>query len=82
VGEGVGASNLAGRVLTDLVLGRDTALTRLAWVDDTTARWEPEPIRWLGARMLQYSGDRADRAEFRTGRPSKFWNGIFSRMMG
>ena len=82
VGEGVGASNLAGRVLTDLVLGRDTALTRLAWVDDTAGRWEPEPIRWLGARMLQYSGDRADRAEFRSGRPSKFWNGIFSRMMG
>jgi glycine/D-amino acid oxidase-like deaminating enzyme len=82
VGEGVAASNLAGRMLTDLVLDRETALTRLAWVDDSARRWEPEPLRWLGARLLQYSGDRADQTEFRTGRPSRFWDGIFSRVMG
>lgn len=82
VGEGVAASNLAGRLLTDLVLRRDTALTRLAWVDDVSRRWEPEPLRWMGAKMMQYAGDRADQAESRTGRPSKFWDGLFSRVMG
>ena len=82
VGEGVAASNLAGRMLTDLVLRRDTPLTRLAWVGDRARRWEPEPLRWMGARMMQYAGDRADRAEFRTGKPSKFWDGLFARVMG
>ena len=32
VGDGVGTTNLAGRTLRDLVLGRDTELTRLPWV--------------------------------------------------
>lgn len=82
VGEGVAASNLAGRMLTDLVLRRETALTRLAWVDDRPRRWEPEPLRWMGAKLMQIAGDRADKAEFQTGRPSKFWNGIFSSLMG
>jgi len=82
VGEGVGASNLAGRILTDLVLGHESVLTRLAWVDDAARRWEPEPLRWIGARLLQYSGDRADQAELRTGRRSRFWEGVFSRVMG
>ena len=82
VGEGVAASNLAGRMLTDLVLGQETDLTRLAWVDDTPKRWEVEPLRWLGARLLRYSAEQADRAEVTTGKPSKFWAGIFNRVMG
>jgi glycine/D-amino acid oxidase-like deaminating enzyme len=48
VGDGVAAANLAGRTLTDLILGCDTALTRLPWVGHTSRRWEPEPLRWLG----------------------------------
>ncbi len=82
VGEGVAASNLAGRLLTDLVLNRESDLTRLAWVDDTPRRWEIEPIRWLGARLMRYSAERADRAERASGRPSRFWGGLFSRVMG
>ena len=41
-------TNLAGRTLRDLVLGRDTALTALPWVDHRSPAWEPEPLRWLG----------------------------------
>ena len=41
-------TNLAGRTLADLVLGRDTDLTRLPWVGHRSAAWEPEPLRWLG----------------------------------
>jgi glycine/D-amino acid oxidase-like deaminating enzyme len=48
VGDGVAASNLAGRTLTDLILSRSTELTRLPWVNHRSRRWEPEPARWLG----------------------------------
>ena len=82
VGEGVAASNLAGRILADLVADRDSAITRLAWVNDAARRWEPEPARWLGAKAIQFFGDRADRAEFHTGSPSKFWGRLFERVMG
>ncbi len=48
VGDGVGTTNLSGRTLRDLILGRDTELTRLPWVNHRSPRWEPEPLRWLG----------------------------------
>lgn len=48
VGDGVAATNLAGRTLADLILSRDTALTHLPWVGHRSRRWEPEPLRWLG----------------------------------
>ncbi|GIF05656.1 NAD(P)/FAD-dependent oxidoreductase [Actinoplanes siamensis] len=48
VGDGVAATNLAGRTLTDLILGRESALTGLPWVGHRSRRWEPEPARWLG----------------------------------
>ena len=69
VGTGVAAANLAGRTLTDLLLGRSTALTALPWVDHRVRRWEPEPLRWLGVRGLYAAYRAADRAEQR-GRPS------------
>jgi glycine/D-amino acid oxidase-like deaminating enzyme len=48
VGDGVAAANLAGRTLADLIVGKDSDLTRLPWVGHVSRRWEPEPIRWLG----------------------------------
>lgn len=56
-GEGVGASNLGGRTLADLMLGCDTPLTRQPWVLHDRAlsslpRWEPEPLRWLGYNAI------------------------------
>lgn len=56
-GEGVGASNLAGRTLADLILGRDSELLSQPWVlaDSPLAslrRWEPEPCRWLGYNAI------------------------------
>ncbi|MFC6157874.1 NAD(P)/FAD-dependent oxidoreductase [Kribbella jiaozuonensis] len=48
VGDGVSTTNLAGRTLRDLILERDTALTRLPWVGHRSRAWEPEPLRWLG----------------------------------
>ncbi|MEM8498987.1 MAG: FAD-binding oxidoreductase [Pseudomonadota bacterium] len=51
-GEGVGASNLFGRTLAELILGKTSIRTEMPWVfTDPLAtslkRWEPEPFRWL-----------------------------------
>jgi glycine/D-amino acid oxidase-like deaminating enzyme len=48
VGDGVAASNLAGRTLADLIRGADSELTGLPWVGHRSRSWEPEPLRWLG----------------------------------
>jgi len=63
VGDGVGTTNLAGRTLRDLVLGRDTELTRLPWTDRRVRRWEPEPLRWLGVKAMYGLYREADRRE-------------------
>lgn len=71
VGDGVATTNLAGRTLTDLILGRDTALTALPWVGHRSRAWEPEPLRWLGANAGLRAMTWADAAEDRGGRPSR-----------
>jgi len=63
VGHGVTATNLAGRTIRDLVLGRDTELTRLPWVGRHVRHWEPEPLRWLGVRALYVAYRAADHQE-------------------
>ena len=65
VGTGVTATNLAGRTLTDLILGRDTALTRLPWVNHRVRNWEIEPLRWVAVHGLYAAYHAADRAEAR-----------------
>jgi glycine/D-amino acid oxidase-like deaminating enzyme len=68
VGTGVTATNLAGRTLADLVLGRDTELTRLPWVGHRAPRWEPEPLRWLAVQGIYGAYRLADRHEAMGGR--------------
>jgi glycine/D-amino acid oxidase-like deaminating enzyme len=70
VGDGVGTTNLAGRTLRDLVLERDTELTRLPWVGHRSRRWEPEPLRWLGVNAGLKAMTFADAEERLTGRQS------------
>jgi glycine/D-amino acid oxidase-like deaminating enzyme len=65
-GEGVGASNLGGRTLADLILGQSSELTRQPWVlgDQPLSRlprWEPEPLRWLGYNAIIQSFALEDR---------------------
>ncbi|KGI70325.1 FAD-binding oxidoreductase [Mycolicibacterium rufum] len=60
VGHGVTATNLAGRTLVDLVLGRSTPLTDLPWVGHRSKSWEPEPLRWLGVRGMYLAYKAAD----------------------
>ena len=63
VGTGVATTNLAGRTLADLVLGRSTELTSLPWVGRRVRRWEVEPLRWLAVKSLYATYNAADRAE-------------------
>jgi glycine/D-amino acid oxidase-like deaminating enzyme len=66
VGNGVAATNLAGRTLADLVLGVDSGITRLPWVGRRVRKWEPEPIRWLGVHAMYAMYRHADRREYRS----------------
>ncbi len=69
VGSGVAATNLAARILRDLVLGEPSELTRLPWVRGHPRRWEPEPLRWIGARLVYGLYRAADRQETATDNP-------------
>ena len=71
VGDGVAATNLAGRTLADLVAGRSTPLTQLPWVGHRSRRWEPEPARWAGINAGLRLAHAPDRVEARTGRPAR-----------
>jgi glycine/D-amino acid oxidase-like deaminating enzyme len=81
VGDGVSTTNLAGRTLADLITGRDTDLTGLPWVGHRSRRWEPEPLRWLGANAGLRAMTWADAAERRHGRPSRMAS-LVTAMMG
>lgn len=68
-GQGVATANLSGRTLADLILGRDSAITGLPTVNHEPRLWEPEPLRWLGARYVQRGLMKVDDRAERTGEP-------------
>lgn len=74
VGHGLTGTNLAARTLRDLITGADTELTALPWTGRTTRRWEPEPLRWLGASTLYAVYRFADRQEGRTSSGATSWS--------
>ena len=81
VGEGVAAANLAARILADLVLNRATEITQLPWVNDHARGWEIEPIRYFGAKTLQFCAERADAQEARLGKPAGLWATVFDAVV-
>lgn len=70
VGDGVALSQLAGFTLADLATGTQSARTRLPLVSDHWPKWEPEPLRWLGATAGIAGTALADRIEAKTGKAS------------
>ena len=74
-------TNLAGRTLADLILGTDSDLTRLPWVNHHSRPWEAEPLRWLGVNAGLRTMGWADQAEVRTGRASKTAQ-LMGRLLG
>ena len=81
VGDGLATTNLAGRTLADLILGTDSDLTRLPWVNHHSRPWEAEPLRWLGVNAGLRTMGWADQAEVRTGRASKTAQ-LMGRLLG
>ena len=65
VGTGVAATNLAGRTIRDLILGDESELVGLPWVNHRVRKWEPEPFRWVATKGLYWAYGVADRAELR-----------------
>lgn len=71
VGDGVAATNLAGRTLADLITETPSDLVGLPWVNHHSRRWEPEPLRWLAVKAVGSAMAGADRAEARSGHPAR-----------
>jgi glycine/D-amino acid oxidase-like deaminating enzyme len=71
VGDGVATANLAGRTLCDLILGRQSTLTGLPWVNHRSRAWEPEPARFLEINAGLRAMSLADAEERVTGRSSR-----------
>ncbi len=67
VGEGVAASNLAARTLSELLLGLDTERTHLPLVGAPFPPWEYEPLRWLAVSAVRQLGESLDAAELAGG---------------
>ena len=70
VGDGVATSNLAARILRNLILRRDEPINDLPIVDHHSPRWEPEPLRWLGVNAGLLAARLGDVEERLTRHPS------------
>lgn len=71
LGDGVATSNLAGRILRNLILQQDEAINRLPIVNHRSPLWEREPLRWLGVNLGLTAARLGDAEERLTGRPSQ-----------
>ncbi|HET7140927.1 MAG TPA: FAD-binding oxidoreductase [Candidatus Limnocylindria bacterium] len=71
-GNGVAPSHLAGRVLAALVLGSNEPLTRLPMVGPPSRRFPPEPLRYVGARIMREAMIRREDLE-EQGRRAPWW---------
>ena len=85
-GDGVGATNLAGRTMADLVLGRDTERSCALWVNPEREKaldarlWEPEPIRWLGVQARAKWMGWTDAAEQKGNRSAGAMNWVLENL--
>jgi glycine/D-amino acid oxidase-like deaminating enzyme len=72
-GDGVVMSYVAANALADLIVepAKETALTRLPFVQHQSKHWEFEPLRWLGINSVLGAASWADRVEARRQRESR-----------
>ncbi|QCP54184.1 FAD-dependent oxidoreductase [Trinickia violacea] len=71
VGDGVATSNLAGRILRNLILDRNDEINRLPVVNHRSPAWEPEPFRWIGVNGGLTAAGFSDLEERVTNQPSR-----------
>lgn len=82
LGDGVAASNLAGRTLAELTLGRPTERAQLPWVNHRWRPWEPAPLAMVGVGAAFAALGWADAAQDRTGRPSRLFGAAQRLLFG
>ena len=70
-GNGVGPSNMVGRTLASLALGRDDEDARLAFVDPKSPRVPPEPFHWLGGEAIRLGILKKEEAEMEGRQPGR-----------
>jgi glycine/D-amino acid oxidase-like deaminating enzyme len=70
-GNGVAPSHLVGRLLAALVLDADEPITRLPIVGRPSPPFPPEPIRYVGARIMREAMIRREDAEEAGRRPNR-----------
>lgn len=80
VGEGVAISNLAGRTIADLIIGNESDIVTLPWVEHPSRKWEPELLRWLGINAARSLAARADDQEAAGKGPSRL-SGLLDRFI-
>ena len=73
-GNGVGPAHLAGRILAALALEQRNELTRLALVEPPHAPVPPEPVRYIGGRLVRAALLRRERREDAGLRPGLLTN--------
>ncbi len=75
-GNGVGPSNMVGRALASLALGRDDEHTHLAFVDAKTPRVPPEPFHWIGGEAIRLGILKKEEAEMQGRQPGRVASAI------
>jgi glycine/D-amino acid oxidase-like deaminating enzyme len=66
-GNGVATSRVCAEVLADLILHGGVNTPPLPFTGHVPRRWEPEPLRWLGVRYVQWALERLDNSARLTG---------------
>jgi glycine/D-amino acid oxidase-like deaminating enzyme len=70
-GNGVGPTFVGGLILASLALGLDDEWSRAGLVRDPVGSFPPEPVRYLGGRLVRGAVERKEDAEDRGRRPSR-----------
>jgi putative aminophosphonate oxidoreductase len=69
-GNGVGPSFIGGRILASLALGRKDEWSSHPLVDRASPGFPPEPIRYLGGKIIRAAVARRERAEIEDHKPA------------
>jgi glycine/D-amino acid oxidase-like deaminating enzyme len=75
-GDGVGPCWLAGKALASLALGTQDEWTDLGLVRDLEPDFPPDPVRWIGVRMVRRALARVDEAEHAGRKPDLLSRGL------
>lgn len=81
-GNGVGPTYVGGRILASLAIGRQDEWSEAPLVGARCESFPPEPLRYVGARVIKGALMRKERAEDRGGEPRKLDVALSALMPG